>query len=109
MFSFRATASKTPCTRPRSGKDSASGRLTGAQRAEGRIIQSGRAHPTVVGLFRYAPTQCGLPYDVRIQHEVEIPRGNELTPAVEEAGFSARMKPASDRAHPRLDELDGAV
>jgi len=66
------------------------GGVTGAQRAEGRIIQIlGRAHPTVVGLFRYG-TQHNvvLPYDVRIQHEVEIPRGNELTPrAVEEAGL----------------------
>jgi len=41
----------------------------------------GRAHPTVVGLFRYGTQQNAvLPYDVRIQHEVEIPRGKELTP-----------------------------
>ncbi len=60
------------------------GGVTGAQRAEGRIVRIlGRAHPTVVGLFRYgAQHNVVLPYDVRIQHEVEIPRGNELTPGL---------------------------
>src|SRR5712664_4399533 len=55
--------------------------LPGSQRAEGRIVRIlGRAHPSVVGLFRYGPQQnVALPYDVRIQHEVVIPRGNELT------------------------------
>ncbi len=50
------------------------GGVKGAQRAEGRIIRIlGRAHPTVVGLFRYGTQQnVVLPYDVRIQHEVEI-------------------------------------
>jgi len=49
-----------------------------------RIIRIlGRAHPTVVGLFRYGPQQnVVLPYDVRIQHEVVIPRGKELTPGL---------------------------
>src|SRR5260370_6262948 len=56
------------------------GGVTGAQRAEGRILRIlDRAHPTVVGLFRYgASTNVVLPYDVRIQHEIEIPRGSEL-------------------------------
>ena len=89
------------------------GGITGAQRAEGRIVKVlGRAHPTVVGLFRYGtPQNVVLPYDVRIQHEVEIPRGHELTPGLwKKLGFSGgddtsiRM-----RSIPRLAELDGAV
>src|SRR2546425_3455537 len=51
------------------------------QRAEGRITRIlDRAHPTVVGLFRYGPRgNAVLPYDTRIQHQVEIPPGDELT------------------------------
>ena len=51
------------------------------QRAEGRIVRVlDRAHPTVVGLFRYGPRgNVVLPYDTRIQHQVEIPPGDELT------------------------------
>jgi ribonuclease R len=83
------------------------GGITGAQRAEGRIIRIlGRAHPTVVGLFRYG-TQHNvvLPYDVRIQHEVEIPRG-----LWKKLGFSGGDETSLRmRRIPRLDELDGAV
>src|SRR5882762_2990650 len=89
------------------------GGVTGAQRAEGRIIRIlGRAHPTVVGLFRYGTQQnVVLPYDVRIQHEVEIPRGNELTPGLwKKLGFSGADETSiRSRRIPRLDELDGAV
>src|SRR5216683_580555 len=89
------------------------GGVTGAQRAEGRIIRIlGRAHPTVVGLFRYGTQQnVVLPYDVRIQHEVEIPRGNELTPGLwKKLGFSGSDETSiRSRRIPRLDELDGAV
>src|SRR5262249_41145967 len=44
------------------------------QRAEGRIVRIlDRAHPTVVGLFRYTPSgNVVLPYDNRIQHQVQI-------------------------------------
>lgn len=89
------------------------GGVTGAQRAEGRILRIlGRAHPTIVGLFRYGTQQnVVLPYDVRIQHEVEIPRGKELTPGLwKKLGFSGADE-TSIRARriPRLDELDGAV
>src|SRR5437899_6897474 len=89
------------------------GGVTGAQRAEGRIIRVlDRAHPTVVGLFRYgAQHNVVLPYDTRIQHEIELPRGNELTPGLwEKIGFS-RADETSIRLRriPRLDELDGAV
>src|SRR5438876_207571 len=89
------------------------GGVTGAQRAEGRIIRIlGRAHPTVVGLFRYGPQQnVVLPYDARIQHEVVIPRGNELTPGLwKKLGFSGTDETSiRSRRIPRLGELDGAV
>src|SRR5712691_9815060 len=89
------------------------GGVTGAQRAEGRIVRIlDRAHPTVVGLFRYgAQHNVVLPYDVRIQHEVEIPRGNELTPGLwKKLGFSGADDTSIRlRRIPRLDELDGAV
>jgi len=89
------------------------GGVTGAQRAEGRIIRIlGRAHPTVVGLFRYgAQHNVVLPYDVRIQHEVEIPRGRELTPGLwKKLGFSGADETSIRmRRIPRLEELDGAV
>src|ERR1700674_2571629 len=88
------------------------GGVSGAQRAEGRIVRIlGRAHPTVVGLFRYG-TQGNsvLPYDFRIQHEVEIPRGHELTPGLwKKLGFSgADESSIRSRRIPRLEELDGA-
>ena len=58
----------------------------GGQRAEGRIVRVlGRAHPSVVGLFRYGPRgNVVLPYDVRMQHQIEIPPGDELTAALRE-------------------------
>jgi len=89
------------------------GGVTGAQRAEGRIVRVlDRAHPTVVGLFRYGSQRnVVLPYDVRIQHEIEIPRGNELTPGLwKKLGFSGADETSiRSRRIPRLDELDGAV
>jgi ribonuclease R len=89
------------------------GGAPGAQRAEGRIVRVlDRAHPTVVGLFRYGPQRnVVLPYDVRIQHEVEIPRGKELTPGLwKKLGFSGADETSiRSRRIPRLDELDGAV
>jgi len=85
----------------------------GAQRAEGRIVRIlDRAHPSIVGLFRYGPHgNTVLPYDVRIQHEVEIPRGHELTPGLwKKLGFSGADETSiRGRRIPRLDELDGAV
>ena len=86
---------------------------SGAQRAEGRIVRIlDRAHPSIVGLFRYgAHSNTVLPYDVRIQHEVEIPRGHELTPGLwKKLGFSGADETSiRGRRIPRLDELDGAV
>jgi ribonuclease R len=91
-------------------------RVAGAgesQRTEGRIVRVlGRAHPTVVGLFRYgARGNTVLPYDSRMQHEIEIPPGMELTPGLaKKLGFSgADERSLKGRRIPRLEELDGAV
>jgi ribonuclease R len=89
------------------------GGVTGAQRAEGRILRIlDRAHPTLVGSFRYgARGNVVLPYDTRVQHEVEIPPGNELTPGLaKKLGFSGNdERSLRGRRIPRLAELDGAV
>src|SRR5712691_5998280 len=91
-------------------------RVTGAgesQRTEGRIVRVlGRAHPTMVGLFRYgARGNVVLPYDTRMQHQVEIPAGMELTTGLaKKLGFSgADERSIRGRRIPRLGELDGAV
>ena len=91
-------------------------RVTGAgesQRTEGRIVRVlGRAHPTVVGLFRYgARGNSVLPYDARMQHQIEIPPGMELTAGLaKKLGFSgADERSVRGRRIPRLEELDGAV
>src|ERR1700689_576004 len=80
-------------------------------RAEGRVVQIiERQHPTLVGLFRYGPQgNVVLPYDTRILHEVLIPPGDELTPALrEKLGPTAENQPLANRRL-RLPELDGAV
>jgi len=85
------------------------------QRAEGRIVRVlDRAHPTVVGLFRYTPSgSVVLPYDNRIQHQVEIPPGDELTAALKlKYGGAERAGEAGgarSRHIGRVAELDGAV
>jgi len=89
------------------------GGVPGAQRAEGRILRIlDRAHPTIVGLFRYgAHGNVVLPYDTRIQHEVVIPPGHELTVGLaKKLGFSGiDERSLRGRRIPRLSELDGAV
>ena len=83
------------------------------QRVEGRIIRILQpAHPTAVGLFRYTPRgNAVLPYDTRIQHQIEIPPGDELTAALRQKLDIPEKRAATDRARkiPRLPELDGAV
>ena len=87
------------------------------QRAEGRIVKIlDRAHPSVVGLFRYGPRyNVVLPYDARLQHEIEIPPGEELTPALREKliahdpAFDPKNPSARTKRIPRMEELDGAV
>jgi ribonuclease R len=91
------------------------GRITpgaAGQRAEGRIVRIlDRAHPTVVGLFRYAARgNVVLPYDNRIQHEVEIPPGDELTRALKQKYDMDEPKdPGRARRPGRIEELNGAV
>ena len=91
-------------------------RVAGAgesQRTEGRIVRVlGRAHPSVVGLFRYSGRgNTVLPYDARMQHEIEIPPGMELTPGLgKKLGFSGvDERSLKGRRIPRMEELDGAV
>ncbi|HWZ96289.1 MAG TPA: RNB domain-containing ribonuclease [Candidatus Dormibacteraeota bacterium] len=83
------------------------------QRIEGRIVKVlDRAHPSVVGLFRYGPHgNSVLPYDTRIHHQVEIPPGQELTPALRKKLGVGSVEEAAHRGRrlPRLPELDGAV
>jgi len=87
--------------------------MSGAQRAEGRILRVlDRAHPTLVGLFRYGSRANTVhPYDVRMQHVVEIPPGHELTPGLAKMlGFSGTdERSVRGRRIPHLDELEGAV
>src|SRR5258708_36653598 len=86
-------------------------RVTGAgesQRTEGRIVRVlGRAPPTMGGLFRYgARGNVGLPYDPRLQHQVEIPPGMELTTGLaKKLGFSgADERSIRGRRIPRVGE-----
>jgi ribonuclease R len=82
------------------------------QRAEGRIVRVlDRAHPSVVGLFRYGPRgNVVLPYDNRIQHQVEIPPGDELTAALREKyGAGDRKDALRIRRVGKIAEIDGAV
>lgn len=87
--------------------------LHGGQRAEGRIVRVlGRANPSVVGLFRYgARGNVVLPYDVRMQHEVEIPPGEELTAELRRklGAADGGVPGARGKRGQRLPELDGAV
>jgi ribonuclease R len=80
------------------------------QRAEGRIVRVlDRAHPTVVGLFRYGLRgNFVLPYDTRIQHQVEIPPGDELTASLREKFGDSKEAGRAGRVG-RIEELDGAV
>jgi ribonuclease R len=96
--------------------------VSGARRAEGRILRIlGRAHASVVGLFRYASRGAVVvPYDPRVQHEIELLPGDELSPALREqllptpAETVWREPPqreASTRAKrlPHIPKLEGAV
>src|SRR5436309_15121255 len=89
------------------------GGVPGAERAEGSIVRIlDRAHPTIVGLFRYgAQGNVVLPYDTRIQHEVVIPPGHELTPDLaKKVGWSGLdQRGLRGRRIPRIPELGGAV
>ncbi|MGB7847121.1 MAG: RNB domain-containing ribonuclease [Candidatus Acidiferrum sp.] len=86
--------------------------LPGARRAEGRIVRIvGRAHPSVVGLFRYTSKDCVVvPYDPRVQHEIELLPGDELAPALREQLLPGKKEQAArGRRLPHIPKLDGAV
>src|SRR5271170_1714198 len=86
--------------------------LSGARRAEGRIVRIvGRAHPSIVGLFRYITQGCiVVPYDTRVQHDIDLLAGDELSPALREQ-LLAGKKDLSSRGKrlPHIPKLDGAV
>jgi ribonuclease R len=85
---------------------------TGARRAEGRIVRIvGRAHPSVVGQFRYVSRGAVVvPYDPRVQHDIELLPGDELSPALREQLLpSAKEPPSRNRRLPHIPKLDGAV
>ena len=77
-------------------------------RAEGRVVRVlGRAHPTVVGVFNYGHrSNFVVPYESRIQHEIVIPPGEELTLELR-AKHKAEKLPRPQSL--RLPELEGAV
>jgi ribonuclease R len=86
--------------------------IQGARRAEGRIVRiAGRAHPSVVGLFRYTAKGCVVvPYDPRVQHDVDLSLGEELVPALREQLLSGRKEQSGrGKRLPHIPKLDGAV
>jgi ribonuclease R len=82
---------------------------SGARRAEGRIVRIlDRAHPTIVGQFRYVSRgPVVIPYDPRVQTEIELMPGDELSPALREQ--LALAAPARGKRLPHVAKLDGAV
>src|SRR5246500_4207870 len=86
--------------------------LPGARRAEGRIVRIiGRAHPSVVGLFRYTSRgSVVIPYDPRVQHEIELPPGDEISPALREQLLpGSKEQSTRGKRLPHIAKLDGAV
>jgi ribonuclease R len=86
--------------------------VPGARRAEGRIVRIiGRAHPSIVGLFRYTSSGCVVvPYDTRVQHDIELPPGDELAPALREKLLAGRKdQSVRGKRLPHIPKLDGAV
>jgi ribonuclease R len=83
-----------------------------ARRAEGRIVRIvGRAHPTIVGLFKYSSRGAiVIPYDTRVQHEIELTPGDELAPALREQLVPGGKDSTSrGKRLPHIGKLDGAV
>jgi len=89
-------------------------RLSGmpsARRAEGRIIRIiGRAHPSIVGLFRYTSRGCVVaPYDPRVQHEIELTSGEELSAGLREQLLGKNAPTGRGKRLQHIPKLDGAV
>jgi exoribonuclease R len=78
----------------------------GGGRREGSIVRVvDRAHATIVGIFRYGTAGNSVaPYESRLQQEIVIPPGQELTEELR-----AKLGPQPPRRGVRLPELDGAV
>jgi ribonuclease R len=86
--------------------------LPGARRAEGRILRIvSRAHPSVVGLFRYTSRGCVVvPYDPRVQHDIELTFGEELSSALRAQLLPGEKDRTAKRSRlPHIPKLDGAV
>jgi ribonuclease R len=86
--------------------------ITGARRAEGRIVRIvDRAHPSIVGLFRYTAQGCVIvPYDPRVQHDIDLLPGDELAPALRAQLLpSTKDQPVRSKRLPHIPKLDGAV
>src|ERR1700722_7413208 len=84
----------------------------GARRAEGRILRIvSRAHPSVVGLFRYTSRGCVVvPYDPRVQHDIELPAGEDLSSVLLDQLLPGEKDRSGKRARlPHIPKLDGAV
>jgi len=90
-------------------------RLSGmpsARRAEGRIVRIiGRAHPSIVGQFRYTSRGCVVvPYDPRVQHEVELIPGDELSSSLREQLLPGKKESGGrGKRLPHIPKLDSAV
>ena len=87
------------------------GGVPSARRAEGRILRIiERAHPSVVGLFRYTSRGCVVePYDPRVQHEIELIPGDELSADLREQLLASKREAGRSRRLPHIPKLDGAV
>jgi ribonuclease R len=85
--------------------------LPSARRAEGRIVRIvGRAHPSIVGLFRYTSRgSVVVPYDPRVQHDIELVPGDELSAALREQLLPGKKDPGRGRRLPHIPKLDGTV
>jgi len=86
--------------------------LPSARRAEGRIVRIvSRAHPSIVGLFRYTSRGCVVaPYDPRVQHDIELAPGEELSAALREQLLpDGKGQPGKRGRLPHIPKLDGAV
>jgi ribonuclease R len=86
--------------------------VSGARRAEGRIVRiMGRAHPSVVGQFRYVSRGAVVvPYDPRVQHDIDLIPGDELSRALREQLLPAsKEQSVRNRRLPHIAKLDGAV
>jgi len=73
-----------------------------------RVLE--RAHPTVVGIFRYtASGNFVRPFEERLQQEIFIPSGNELTAELRSGVRPEVLANPVSLRRLRLKELDGAV